>query len=1154
MKCSTPPLALALAGSLMACGPLAAEAAGSPDRISPRPRFERLSRQEGLSQNTVFAIEQDRQGFLWLGTKIGLNRYDGYGFRVYTHDSYDPASLADGFVRVLLEDRSGALWLGTSGGGLDRFDPVTGTFSHHRRDPEDPSSLAGDDVRAILEDSSGKIWVGTHRGGLQRFEPRSAGVPAQRRPTFVHYRHDPEDASSLPGDDVRAILEDRAGKLWIGTNGGGLARFDGGGFTRYRHQGDDPGSLVEDRVRVICEDHSGKLWIGTNGGLDRFEPSTGSFAHYRHDPGDPRSLSSDRVRSCHVDRSGRLWVGTRAGLDLFDGGGFRHHRHDPDDPASLSDDAVYSIREDRSGGLWIGTYKGGLNRFEPGAESFLHVRHDPRDPSGLGASQVTSLYEDSGRRLWVGTFGGGLDRVATDRVATDRVATDRLERSAGAASTGPGFAHYRHDARDPGSLASDRVRCLLEDRSGRLWVGTYDSGLSYLDPASGRFVHYRHDPEDPSSLSQDDVRCLAEDRAAHLWVGTYSGGLNRLDPARQTFTRFRHSPENPGSLSHDSVRAILEDRSGNLWVGTDGGLDRVAADRLRGAATFTHFRHDSEDPRSLSHDSISTLHEDPLGRLWIGTYGGGLNRLDRVATDRVATDRVATDRVPESALERPVFVHYTEDSGLGDNHVFGILEDRRGRLWISTNRGLARFDPAAERWTGYDVRDGLQDVEFGGGTFHHASGLMYFGGDRGFNAFRPERFEDNTEIPPVVVTSFQVFDRELALGRTSSYLEEVELGHDDNFFTFEFAALNYHRPDRNRYRHRLEGLEEDWVGPDTRRYASYTKVPPGDYVFRVQGSNNDGYWNEEGASIRIEILPPPWRTWWAYGLYLATLAALAAALRRSHRQKLERERESAEHERRVNRQLLKADRQKNELIGELEAKNAELERFTYTVSHDLKSPLLTVKGFLGLLRKDVAAGNEQRLEHDLERLEAAADKMTSLLDDLLQLSRVGRQVNTFLPAAMHELAAQAVSLLAAEIAGRGAEVEIMPGMPQVVGDSNRLVQVLQNLIHNAIKYMGAQPAPRVTVGVRSGDEDGEAIFFVRDNGLGIEPADRDKVFDLFQRLDKGGEGTGVGLALVKRIVEVHGGRIWVESEGRFQGSTFCFSLPNPAASTGRREP
>ncbi len=1106
-------LALTLAGTLAVSASPAAMPL--PDGASPKPRFEHLTNRDGLSQNTVFAIEQDRQGFLWLGTKVGLNRYDGYDFKIYAHDPYNPDTLAKGFVRVVLEDRGGALWIGTYDGGLDRFDPATETFTHYRHDPADPSSLTNDDVRAIFEDRAGTLWVGTRRGGLNRFEPESR--------TFTHFRHDPEVPSSLADDDVRAIFEDSSGKLWIGTQGG-LARFDGGGrFTRFRHDPDDFGSLVEDRVRVICEDRPGRLWIGTNGGLDRFDPATGSFTHYRHDPGDPRSLSGDRVRSCHVDRSGRLWIGTRAGLDRLDGEGFSHYRHDPDDPSSLSDAAVYSIHEDRSGGLWIGTYNGGLNRFDPDAEVFLHVRHDPRDSSSLGGSQVTSLHADRSGRLWAGTFGGGVGRIAADQLES-------------------AFIHYRHDPQDPVSLADDRVRAVLEDRAGRLWVGLYSAGLERLDPAAAGFIHYRHDRRDPASLSSDYVRCLFEDQAGRLWIGTQGGGLNRFDGAAG-FTRYRNDPKRPSSLAHDGILTISQDRAGTLWVGTyGGGLERFDDQ----AETFSHYRHDAQDPRSLSHDAVSAILEDRAGRLWVGTYGGGLNRLDRVAPDRVAPDRVAPDRVgPDGQTAVPAtFVHYTKADGLGDNTVFGILEDRLGRLWISTNRGLARFDPDAERWTGYDVRDGLQGVEFNQGAADRGRhGEMYFGGDSGFNVFFPERFEDNAYVPPVVLTSFKVFEREIDLGPSSSHLEQIDLEFEDNFFAFEFAVLNFRRPDRNRYRYRLEGLDEDWVDPGARRYASYTNVPPGEYLFRVKGSNNDGLWNEEGTSVRLQIHPPPWRSWWAYGIYLAALVAAVAAGARWHRSRRERSRAVAEHEREIHRRLRQADRQKSELIGELEAKNTELERFTYTVSHDLKSPLLTIKGFLGLVRKDASAGDEKRLEHDLERLEAAADKMTGLLDDLLQLSRVGRQVNTLGPVAMASLASEAVSLLAAEIAERGVEVEIAPGMPRVVGDSNRLVQVIQNLLQNAIKYMGSQPSPRVVIGARPAGDGDEPVFFVRDNGLGIEPDDRDKVFGLFQRLDKGGEGTGVGLALVKRIVEVHGGRIWVESEGRFQGSTFCFTLP-----------
>jgi ligand-binding sensor domain-containing protein/signal transduction histidine kinase len=786
-------------------------------------RFDRLSAQDGLSQNGVLTIWQDRIGFMWFGTEDGLNKYDGYDFTVYTHDPDDESTISDNLVSVIHEDQDGVLWLGTKS-GLDRFDRTSGTFSHYRNDPDDAHSLGGEWVVAMYEDREGVSWVGTNEGGLDRFD-RAAG-------TFTHYRHDPDDTTSLADDAVGVITEDGDGTLWVGTDGG-LNRFDRstGTFHRYQHTLGDLHSLGGNEVSAIVEDNRGALWIGTeDGGLNRFDRDTETFVRYEHDPDDPSSLSHNRVRQVFEDSTGRLWIGTQNGLDLYDAkrDRFFHFQHNPSDPYSLSSNPVWAIYEDRTGVLWFATYGGGLNKYNRTTDQFTLYQHNPDLPNSLSENMVWSITQDRDGAVWIGTFNGGLNR---------------LDRESGT------FTVYRHDPEDPHSLGSDDVRALLEDKKGDLWIGTNGGGLNRFDRRRETFTHYQHDPDDPNSLSEDRVTTLLEDRSGRLWIGTRTQGMNRLDPGTGTFDRYTHDPDDPYSLSDDRVWALTENNGGALWVGTLGGISVLDVNTNR----FTRYLNNPDDPYSLGSDAIFAFHQDLAGTMWIGTWGGGLDRFDPATQ---------------------TFSHYTEKNGLPDNVIYGIEADSVGCLWMSTNKGLVKFDPRSETFRTYDLRDGLQDNEFNWGAHYTgAHGEMFFGGIQGLNAFFPEQVTGNPHVPPVVVTSFSKLNRTVRTDLAPG--EQIQLSYRDDFISFEFAALDYTAPDKNQYRYMLEGQDADWVEAGSRRHVDYTNLKGGDYVFRVKGSNNDGVWNEEGATVYLTVVPPVWETWWFRG---AALLLLVGAL------------------------------------------------------------------------------------------------------------------------------------------------------------------------------------------------------------------------------------------------------------------------------------
>ena len=1071
--------------------------------ILREPRVEHLSTEHGLSSNGINSVVEDHLGFLWIGTGDGLNRYDGYEFTVYRNDPYAPSSLPGNRVRAVFEDHLGTLWIGTDQ-GLARYHRPRDDFERYPSVPGDPGGLSHRRVNTLYEDRAGALWIGTHRGGLNRLE-RST----QR---FVHYRHDPENPNSLSSDEVWAVHEDRAGVLWVGTDVGGLNRFDRdtGRWAHFVPVAGRPDSLSHDEVRAIHEDPDGRLWIATNGGgLNAFDRESETFRRFRHRPGDPQSLSNDSVYALTEDRSGVLWLATNDGLNRLDRERetFTALRFRRQGPGGLSDSQARSLYEDRTGVLWVGTNRRGLNRIQPPLTELTYI--DLTQTFDWGSDIILALHPDGPDGIWIGTRAHGLLRL--DRGArTLRRFRDRLEVDA---------------SRD------DQVWVIAGDQEG-LWLGAdtlveLDRGtgrrVDRIAPASDHLVDFEYGGKE--SL---DVRALELEGPDSLWVGTVNG-LLEIDRPTGRLTHHRHDAADPDSLSHDQVTALLAGRDGALWIGTYSGLNRFDRERRR----FVSYRHDPSDARSLSDNLVLTLYGDSQGALWVATRTG-LDRFD-----------------PASGT----VTRFASNIGLLNRQILCIFEDDRQELWLVTGQGLIRFNVREDASRGYGVSDGLPFDQFTS-CAQNERGEILLGGFLKVLIFQPEQMARSPHVPPVVLTRFKVVDRDLTLSQPASQAKAVRLSHQDNFITFEFSALDFSAPARNQYAYRLLGVDKDWIYNGHRRSASYTNLDPGKYTLRVQGSNSDGVWNREGLSVEFQITPPLWRTWWFQILCIGTLAFAGIAVHRLRLRAIgERKAQLEKQNARLGREIARrrqAELDRERFIAELEqhrdqleVKNAELERFTYTVSHDLKTPLVTITGFLGLLEQDAGAGNVDRMRRDIERIKAASGRMGQLLDELLELSRVGRVVNEPQEICLGELVREAVQQVAGRIAEGDVEVVIAPDLPRVFGDRVRLLEAVQNLIDNAAKFVGDQPRPKIEVGVRNDDE---PIYFVRDNGIGIDPRYLEKVFGLFDRLDQEVEGTGVGLALVKRIIEVHGGRIWVESEGLGRGATFCFTIPSAVSS------
>jgi diguanylate cyclase (GGDEF)-like protein len=855
---------LAVAAGVLALAP----GVVTPARAAEVMSFDNLSLDQGLSQSTVFAILQDSEGFMWFGTENGLNRYDGYTFRHYERDPRSPHALHDDFIWAAVEDADANIWFGTDGDGLARWDRRTDRFTAFRHDDTNPATISGNAVRALALDVHGRLWVATVGSGVDQIDPATGRVLAR-------YRHDDADAASLGNDEVFALRVDGEGRVWIGTNGG-LNRLDPATKIVRRWQSDaqDPASLPDDRVRSVLVDHAGVVWVGTNkGGLTRLRADESGFDRFRHDPANGGSLADDHVRAVFEDSERRLWVGTDAGLDLFDreSGTFAHYTHDPADPRSLADTRVVSIGQDHGGELWIGTRSGGLSKWNPRAWSFGHRRPDARE-AGPEATNVTSFAEDTTGRMWIGTFGGGLFEI------------DR--------ATGAGQRH-RHDDKDAGTLSDDRVMALLPDRAGGLWAGTMGGGLDHLD-AQGRVrtVH-RSDPRDPRSLSADAIMALYEDTRGDVWVGTFGGGVSRYDQASGAFVRYPADPSNPAALASARATAFSEDASGAMWVGTDGGGLNVLDP---GATAWRHYRYDPDDARSLSSDTVYALYRDADGTLWVGTRAG----LDRMVVRGDGGVR---------------FDNLSAEDGLANDVVYGIRADETGDLWLSTNHGLSRYNPRNGKIKSYHRADGLQAEEFNFGAHYRSrSGELYFGGSNGYNAFFPSSLALNLDPPNVVLTSIEKLNVPLATEVPYHRVPQLDLGYADDVVTFEFAALDYTAPERNRYAYMLEGFDSDWIDAGSLRRVTYTNLDRGHYVFRVKAANPDGAWNTTGLALPVNVAPAPWETWWAYLGYAAAALSLVFGMYWAQARKLARE---AEYSRRLEREV-------RERTLELQERNVQL--------------------------------------------------------------------------------------------------------------------------------------------------------------------------------------------------------------------------------------
>ncbi len=1106
---------------------------GSARATSELPiRFHRLMLEDGLSQSSIVSLHQDSRGFIWMGTQDGLNRYDGSKFLTYKTDPDRRHSLSDPNITCIAEDADGDLWLGTEGGGFNVYLRNHELFFSYRNDPNDADKHHYFDVRDVVVGRDNQIWLATLGDGLLLFDTESEAM--------ICFLHDSQEPFSLSSSDVHSLYQDDDGILWIGT-ARGLSRLDPitGKIRNFINDPSDPWSIAPGEVQSLSRGRGGKIWLGTSIGLGSYDPEQDRFETHALCPGGEAPLSELSVTTTLEMPDGNLWVGSEhRGLFLLEPltGRCRSFQNNPQDDSSLSDNEVMSLMLDRTGVIWIGT-SNGANRLDSKAKQFYHVFNQPGSAASLSHDCVWAMWEDHQGDVWTVTEEGlNIYRPETGQV--DQIAAD---------------------PNDPHLPSYNSFIELYEDREGGMWMSARDGALNRYDPELGIYERFPAQPDSAGQLVSDKIFAIEGDKDGHIWMGSMDG-VEVYDLVTDTFESIRHDPADPFSLPQGSIRALIFDHKGRMWISAWGN---GVSYRDPNTGAFHHFRHRPDDPTSLSGNVALCIYEDSRNRIWVGT-SSGLNLLD-----------------PDTGKCE----WYTERDGLPNNTVYGVLEDKSGKLWFSTNYGLAQLDADSGLVQSYTAREGIQDNEFNMGAFHQGeSGMMYFGGIKGFTAFYPDSIRHNPYLPTVALTDFRIFNKPVMIGKNKdgriileksiSEADHIDLSHSDNVISFEFSVLHYASPEKNKFAYKLEGFEDEWNEVGTRNHATYTNLPQGDYTFRVRGTNNDGVWNEEGASVKISVHPPFYLQAWfialmitvlgtsIYGMHRYRVRLLGVKNKVLERRVTERTEDLTHANDNLQQEISVRQRVEDELRDAKDSAEAATQAksdFLANMSHEIRTPMNGVLGMTSIML-DTDLSTDQR-EYS-EMIFASARNLLVVINDILDFSKIeaGKLEMENIEFDLCQVVDEVADVLS--LKAREKELHfscvIEPGVPRTLnGDPGRLRQVLTNLANNAVKFTSDGNAQVVVSLVKQKALWSELRFEVRDTGVGI-PVDRlDKIFQSFTQVDasitRQYGGTGLGLAIVKQLVALMGGQIGVDSiEG--DGATFWFTVGFQAQqATARKE-
>jgi signal transduction histidine kinase/ligand-binding sensor domain-containing protein/DNA-binding response OmpR family regulator len=1100
--------------------------------------FKRLTGEQFIGSGAVYCVLQDKTGYLWFGTEYGLYRYDGRDFRTFRHDPDNPNSISDNTIWAVYEDHQGFLWIGTANGGLNRFNPTTEKFQHwlasDNTEPIGPG-LSDNSITCIQEDSSGFFWIGTYRGGLNRFDPTKS--------EFQHWFRDKSAAATLDAFYVTCLYLDAQDQLWVGTYEGLYKlnlKSDSIQFLTWKHDSKNPNSLNNNIVWNIFEskqDSGRGLWIGTFDGLDFFEKESGNFSHhipFKNDP-DPFSRSIGSI-SEETDHNRRLfWVASYNGLLRFDPvqGTFERWQQRENDPASLSNNQVTFLYRDRSGVLWIAT-NNGLNYYSHQWNKFRIWSFDsPETHSGRKTNkEVTAICPDQNGILWVGTTSG----LYYLKKEPDRTLLKKYPQ-----------------------LALEYIWSLAPGKTGELWIGTYGNGLFRLQTDSNQIQHWLAKSSNQDGPGNNYIRSLCQDHLGYLWVGLWGRGINRYNPATGEWKSYIYDRDDPNSLSYNDVWAIHEDHYGQLWIGTKGGglnlFDRETEKFFRWQST-------GDNQAKLSHNGVISITEidydktdsdKNLTKLWIGSENGLVN----------FTYLFTKDGNHNSDQAR--IITFSEKDGLPSSMIKSAVQDNLGNLWIGTNMGLLKFSldsllsyskskkmedfPKELRFDFYTMKDGLPSEDFSiQAVAKNKNGELFWGTKNGLISFYPNRLQKTGAIPPIAITEIQVMNEPIL---TQTYISssksgtggnQLKLPYNQNIISFRFASMDFTAPQECLFSYKLEGFDKGWVFSGRRRFISYTNLNPGSYTFRVRGSNSDGVWSNNEAIISFTIMPPWWKTAWAYLFYGLFVIATLFGIRRFEVYRI-----------RLRHQLAMQTLE-TQKFQELERSKS---RFFTNLSHEFRTPLMLIRGPIEQIQAGAQKTNIQKL-YDL--IFRNSNRLMELIDQILAISQIEagvlplqtREMNVI--SLLHGLVSSFDSLAEQKRIKLVFDSKITSFFAWI--DQDKFEKIINNILSNAFKFTNeegtiscraSEKSCKSKVNNLNWNTDKYLEIAISDTGIGIPEDQQKRIFDRFYQVDdslgKKFPGTGIGLALVKELIDLHHWDISLKSKSG-EGSTFYICIPS----------